>query len=63
MIETIKEKRVIMSLDSQRDLSQDMLFFTFKARLFQLYILSKSQCDTFNSYRDIQKTTLDITPK
>ena len=52
----------MMSLVSQRDVSQDTLFFTFEARLFKLYFFSKSQCDTFNSYRDIQRKTLDITP-
>ena len=74
MKEKIKEKRVhllqnfyfILSLVSRRGLSQDTLFFTFEARLFQLYIFSKSQCNSntsLNSYRDIQKTTLDITLK
>ena len=38
-------------------------FSLYDTRLFQLYILSKFQCDTFNSYRDIQKTTWDITLK
>ena len=74
MKEKRKEKRVhllqnfyfILSLVSRRGLSQDTPFFTFEARLFQLYFFSKSQCisnTSLNSYRDIQKTTLDITLK